>query len=134
MKRTMLKSKIHRATVTDADLEYVGSITLDPVLIEAAELMVYELVHVYNITNGERFSTYVIEGERGAGEVVLNGAAAHRVSAGDLVILCSYAEYDSEELKTHEPQVIFVDGENRIVDKATAIKAGQGPLPLPAAV
>lgn len=134
MRRTMLKSKIHRATVTDADLEYVGSMTLDPELIEAADLLVHELVHIYNITNGERFSTYVIEGERGAGEVVLNGAAAHKASAGDLVIICSYADYEEAELARHEPSVLFVDAHNRIVDKATAVRAGQGPLPVPVAV
>lgn len=134
MRRTLLKSKIHRATVTDADLEYVGSMTLDPDLIESADLVVHELVHIYNITNGERFSTYVIEGQSGAGEVVLNGAAAHKASAGDLVIICSYADYEAEELATHEPTVIFVDEKNRIVSRDTAVRAGQGPLPVPVAV
>ncbi|MEO1088730.1 MAG: aspartate 1-decarboxylase, partial [Acidobacteriota bacterium] len=88
MRRTLLKSKIHRATVTDADVHYVGSITLDPNLMEAADLVVHEKVDIYNVTNGERFATYAIEGEPGEGEVILNGAAAHRVSAGDLVIIC----------------------------------------------
>lgn len=130
----MLKSKIHRATVTDADLEYVGSMTLDPNLIEAAGLLVHEKVEIYNITGGERLATYVIEGQRGAGEVVLNGAAAHKASAGDLVIICSYAEYEADELADHEPTVVFVDARNRVVDKDTAVRAGQGPLPVPATV
>ncbi|MCG8458391.1 MAG: aspartate 1-decarboxylase [Holophagales bacterium] len=131
MRRTLLKSKIHRATVTDADLEYVGSITLDPVLMEAADLLVHEKVEIYNVNNGERFSTYAIEGKRGEGEVVLNGAAAHKVSKGDLVILCSYAELDESELEGHRPSVVFVDADNRIVDQATAVIAHRQPLPVP---
>ena len=134
MRRTLLKSKIHRATVTDADLHYVGSITLDPHLMEAAELMVHEVVHIYNVTNGERFSTYAIEGEPGAGEVILNGAAAHRASAGDLVIICCYADFDAEEAKAHRPDVVFVDAANRIVDKSDAVIASREPLPMPRAV
>ena len=134
MRRTLLKSKIHRATVTDADLEYVGSITLDPLLMEATDLVVHEKIEIYNVTNGERFSTYVIEGQRGAGEVVLNGAAAHRVTQGDLVILCSYAELDEEELANHKPKVVFVDPENRIIEKSEAVVAHRRPLPVPQAV
>ena len=132
MRRTLLKSKIHRATVTDADLHYVGSITLDPLLIEAADLVIHEKVEIYNITNGERLATYVIEGERGAGEVVLNGAAAHKVDRGDLVIICSYAEYDAEELADHKPTVIFVDEKNRVLETHDAVTPRVDPLPIAA--
>lgn len=118
MRRTLLKSKIHRATVTEADLEYVGSITIDPLLLEAADVLVHERVEIYNITNGERFATYAIPGERGAGEICINGAAAHKARPGDLVIIASYAEYDGEELAGHEPKLVFVDEGNRQVDPA----------------
>lgn len=117
MRRTLLKSKIHRATVTGADLHYHGSVTVDPVLLEAADIAVHEKVEIYDITNGERFATYAIPGEPGAGDLQLNGAAAHKVSVGDLVILCSYAEYDEEELPGHTPRLLFVDERNRIVEK-----------------
>lgn len=113
MRRTMLKSKIHRAKVTEADLEYVGSITIDPVLMEAADLLDHERVEIYNITNGERFATYAIPGERGAGEICINGAAAHLARAGDLVIIASYADYDEAELGSHQPRLVFVDRRNR---------------------
>lgn len=118
MRRTLLKSKIHRATVTEADLDYVGSITIDPVLMEAADLVDHERVEIYNITNGERFATYAIPGERGRGEICINGAAAHLARAGDLVIVASYAEYDEEELASHEPRVVFVTRRNRIAKPA----------------
>lgn len=113
MRRTMLKSKIHRATVTDADLHYQGSVTVDPLLMEAADLLEHERVEIYNITNGERFATYVIPGVAGAGEVVINGAAAHKARRGDLVILCSYAEYDEVEAREHRPRLIYVDEANQ---------------------
>jgi len=112
--RTMLKSKIHRAHVTGADLDYEGSITLDPILIEAADLLPFELVHVLDITNGARLETYVIEGERGKGEVVINGAAAHLVHKGDLVIVLAYASVSEEEAPRFLPKLIYVDEENRI--------------------
>ena len=114
MQRTLLKSKIHRATVTDADLAYEGSITLDPVLMEAADLLVNERVEVYNVTNGNRLATYAIPGTPGQGEVILNGAAAHLFSPGDLAIICSYATYDADELAGHQPKLVFVDADNRI--------------------
>lgn len=117
MRRTLMKSKIHRATVTGADLAYEGSITLDPVLMAAADLLPNERVEIYDVTNGERFATYAIEGDPGAGEVVLNGAAAHKVTPGDLVILCSYAEMEDEEARAWEPRVVFVDADNRIVER-----------------
>ena len=114
MKRTMCKSKIHRATVTDSHLDYEGSITVDPVLLEAADILPYELVHVVNVNNGARFETYAIEGERGSGEVVVNGAAARLVQPRDKVIIISYAVYEAEELETFEPKLVFVDEQNRI--------------------
>jgi aspartate 1-decarboxylase len=114
MLRTMCKSKIHRATVTGADLNYVGSITIDPVLMEAADLLEYEQVSVVNVNNGARFETYVIPGVPGKGEICLNGAAARLVHPGDRVIVISYAQYDEEEMAGYRPQFIFVDEQNRI--------------------
>ncbi|HSK75045.1 MAG TPA: aspartate 1-decarboxylase [Thermoanaerobaculia bacterium] len=115
MKRTLLKSKIHRATVTDANLLYQGSVTIDPILMEAADLLEFERVEIYNCTNGERFATYAIPGTPGKGEIVINGAAAHKAGAGDVVILASYAEYETEELRGHKPSLVFVDEKNRIL-------------------
>ena len=115
MKRTLLKSKIHRATITGADLEYEGSITVDPVLLEAADLVAYERVEIYNCNNGARIATYVIEGQRGGGELVLNGAAARHAATGDTVILCSYADYEDDVARTHRPSLVYVDGENQIL-------------------
>jgi aspartate 1-decarboxylase len=115
MQRQMLKSKIHRATVTDCDLHYAGSITIDPVLMEAADLLPNELVHVLDIDNGERLETYVIEGTRGSGEIQMNGAAARLVHRGDRVIVVAYGMYSEDELAAHEPHVVHVDAENRIV-------------------
>ena len=115
MQRTLLKSKIHRATVTDANLQYRGSVTIDPLLMEEADLLEFERVEIYNVTNGERFATYVIEGTLGSGEVVINGAAAHKARRGDLVILASYAVYDEAEARAHRPRAVFVDERNRAV-------------------
>ena len=114
MLRMMCKSKIHRATVTGADLNYMGSITIDPELMEAADLLEYEQVHVVNINNGARFETYVISGERGEGEICLNGAAARLAQPGDRVIVISYAQYSEAELAEHRPVFIFVDEHNRL--------------------
>lgn len=111
----MLKSKIHRATVTGCDLHYVGSITLDTELMESADLLPGELVHVLDVDNGNRFETYVIEGPPGSGEVCLNGAAARLVHQGDRVIVVSYGVYDEHELASHEPRVVHVDERNAIV-------------------
>jgi len=116
MHRTMLKSKIHRATVTDCDLHYVGSITVDPDLLEAADILEFEQVAVVDVDNGARFETYTISGERGSGEVKVNGAAARLVHRGDTVILISYATYDRTELALYEPRVVHVDSENAILD------------------
>jgi aspartate 1-decarboxylase len=114
MYRTMCKSKIHRATVTGADLNYVGSITIDPVLMEAADLLEFEQVAVVNVNNGARFETYVIPGEPGQGEICLNGAAARLAHPGDKVIVISYAQYNEAEMETYRPVFIFVDEQNRI--------------------
>jgi aspartate 1-decarboxylase len=114
--RTMLKSKIHRATVTDADLNYVGSITIDPELLEAADILEHEQVAVVDVSNGARFETYTIAGERGSGEMKVNGAAARLVHAGDTIIVISYAQYTREEMERYEPRVVHVDAGNRIID------------------
>lgn len=113
--RTMMKSKIHRATVTDANLNYVGSITVDADLLEAADIRPYEQVAVVNINNGERFETYTIEGPAGGGDMCLNGAAARLAQPGDLIIVISYAQYDEAELDGFEPTVVHVDRDNRPV-------------------
>ncbi len=115
MLRTMLKSKIHRATVTDCDLHYVGSITIDRLLLEAADILPHEQVAVVDIDNGARFETYTIAGERGSGEITLNGAAARLVARGDKIIVISYAAYGREELELHVPRVVHVDAHNRII-------------------
>ena len=115
MQRQMLKSKIHRATVTDSNLHYVGSVTIDAALMEEADLLPGEHVHVLDVDNGARFETYVIEGERGAGEMCLNGAAARLVHTGDRVIVVSYGMYSEEELEHHAPRVVHVDERNAIV-------------------
>lgn len=115
MRRTMCKSKIHRATVIDANLDYEGSITLDPVLMEAADLLPFEQVQVVDIDNGARFETYAIVGTPGSGDVTLNGAAARLVQPGDKVIVISYASYDEDELEGYQPTLVFVDADNRIV-------------------
>ncbi len=115
MRRIMFKSKIHRATVTGADLNYEGSITIDSELLKLADIYPYEKVDIYNVTNGERFSTYVIPGEPGSGEVCLNGAAARKVQKGDVVIIVSYCELTEEEIKEFSPTVVLVDEENRPV-------------------
>ncbi|CAM4321569.1 aspartate 1-decarboxylase [Saccharibacillus endophyticus] len=118
MYRTMMKSKIHRATVTEANLNYVGSITIDEDLMEAADLLENEKVQIVDNNNGERLETYVIPGERGSGVICLNGAAARRVQPGDTVIIISYASMSNEEALTHEPTVVFVDAGNRAVETA----------------
>jgi aspartate 1-decarboxylase len=128
----MMKSKIHRATVTDSNLHYIGSITVDRDLMDQADLLEYEQVAVVDIDNGARLETYVIEGERGSGSICLNGAAARLVSPGDRVIIISYAEYEDAELEGYEPTVVHVDSSNRPVDALTAelIAAEQrGPAP-----
>ncbi|HWJ81986.1 MAG TPA: aspartate 1-decarboxylase [Nocardioides sp.] len=115
MLRTMFKSKIHRATVTQADLNYVGSVTIDADLLDAADLLPGELVHIVDITNGARLETYTIAGERGSGVIGINGAAARLVHPGDLVILIGYGQMTTEEAKAFEPHVVFVDADNKIM-------------------
>jgi len=112
----MLYSKIHRATVTDANLNYVGSITIDEELLEKANLKVGQKVEILNINNGERFTTYTIRGERGKREMCLNGAAARKVQVGDKIIVVAYANYSEEELKAYKPTVVIVDDDNNIID------------------
>ncbi len=123
----MLKSKIHRATVTDADLHYVGSITIDPELLEAADIRPHEQVAVVDVDNGARFETYTIAGEPGSGAVKVNGAAARLVHTGDTVIVISYAHYDREDLESYAPRVVHVDRANRIIsiDERVSLLVGQ---------
>lgn len=116
MHRTMLKSKIHRATVTECDLHYVGSITIDPELLEAADIHEFEQVAVVDVDNGARFETYTIAGERGSGDMKVNGAAARLVHRGDTIIVISYAAYDPDELENYSPRVVHVGARNEILD------------------
>ncbi|MCA9105430.1 MAG: aspartate 1-decarboxylase [Planctomycetales bacterium] len=113
MRRTLLKSKLHRATVTAADLHYDGSVTIDRDLMDAVDLVAFEQVDVYDITNGARLTTYAIEGERGSGEIRINGAAAHLVKPGDLVIIAAYGQLDESELEGFEPKIVLLDHHNR---------------------
>lgn len=115
--RTMLKSKIHRATVTDGNIDYEGSITIDKALMEEADMLPYEQVQVLNINNGARFSTYVIEGKAGSGEICLNGAAARLAVKGDLVIILTYTDVPEEEARNHKPKIVQVNENNEIVKK-----------------
>jgi aspartate 1-decarboxylase len=119
MIRTMLKSKIHRATVTQADLHYVGSVTVDSELMAAADLLPGEKVAIVDVTNGARLETYVIEGAPGSGVIGINGAAAHLVHPGDLVIMIAYAQMDDAEARTYQPRVVHVDADNKIIDLGT---------------
>lgn len=111
---TMLKCKLHRANVTECDLHYEGSISIDPKLIAAAGLLINERVEIYNIDNGERFATYVIEGAKGSGVIGLNGAAARKACVGDKLIICAYAQMSEEEAKTHTPKIVILGKNNRI--------------------
>lgn len=120
MMRTMFKSKIHRATVTEANLNYVGSITIDSDLLKAADILEYEQVAVVNINNGERFETYTIAGPAGSGIICLNGAAARKAQPGDLVIIITYAQMNEAELANHRPTVVQVDASNRIIQPVGA--------------
>ena len=132
MRRRMMKSKIHRATVTDANLHYVGSVTVDEDLLEAADILEFEQVAIVDVDNGARLETYTIAGPRGSGVVCLNGAAARLVSPGDKIIMISYADYDREELEHYEPVVVHVDTENRQIDEVTAellAEQTRGPAP-----
>lgn len=114
MNRTLLKSKIHRATITEANIHYEGSMTIDQDLMEAADIVPFEQIQVYNIANGERFATYALEGPRGSGVICLNGAAARKGVVGDLVIIATYAVFEEKELKAFKPKVVQVDAQNHL--------------------
>lgn len=121
MRRMMMKSKIHRARVTHSELDYEGSIAIDSRLLQAADIREYERVEVYNVTNGERFNTYAILAEPGSNIVSINGAAAHKASPGDIIIVCTYAEFEEKELATFKPRLVYVDAQNRITRTSNAI-------------
>src|SRR5450830_1799026 len=114
MQRIMLRAKIHRATVTECDLNYEGSCGIDEDLLEAADIREFEKIEIYNVNNGERFSTYAIRGKRGTGEISLNGAAARRAHLGDLLIICTYAPMSEPEIAAYRPKIVFVDQKNQI--------------------
>jgi aspartate 1-decarboxylase len=121
MQRTMLKAKLHRARVTHAELDYEGSMAIDEGLLEAAGIMEFEQIHVYNIANGERFVTYAIPAQRGSGIVSVNGAAAHKASPGDRVIICIYAAMSQQEAAAHKPALVYLDEDNRITHRRNHI-------------
>ncbi len=121
MQRTMLKSKLHRATVTHSELHYEGSCAIDEALLDAANIHEYEQIQIYNITNGERFTTYAIRAARDSGLISVNGAAAHKANPGDLVIIATYATYNEIELARYAPELVYVDADNRIMDTRQAI-------------
>ncbi len=117
MQRFMLKSKIHRVRVTDANLDYEGSITIDSALLDASNISPYEKVEIYNVSNGERFSTYAIRGEKGSGEICINGAAARKASRGDIIIIATYVVVEDAETRDWKPKCVYVDDKNRPVNK-----------------
>ncbi len=114
MLRTLLKAKLHRVTVTQSELGYEGSCAIDENLLEAADIVEYQQIDIYNVNNGERFTTYAIRGQRGSGMISVNGAAARKAQVGDILIIATYAQYTEEELRTFEPRLIYVDAHNRI--------------------
>lgn len=121
MQRTMLLSKLHRVTVTHAELHYEGSCAIDDDLLDAADIREYQAVDIYNVTNGERFSTYAIRAERGSGVISVNGAAARKAAVGDIIIIAAFAQYNELELQRYEPKLVYVDGRNRIVNRRAHI-------------
>lgn len=121
MQRTMLQAKIHRVTTTHAELNYEGSCAIDQNLLDASDIREYQAIDIYNVTNGERFSTYAISAERGSGVISVNGAAARRAAVGDILIIACYSAYSELELQKYEPKLVYVDGRNRIVRKGNAI-------------
>jgi aspartate 1-decarboxylase len=129
MRRRLFKSKIHRATVTQADLDYEGSVSIDVSLMAAADILPYEEVHVWNVTNGNRLVTYALEAPAGSGVICINGAAAHLCRPGDKVILTTFAELEATAVETHRPTVVLVDGDNRITDPAATEIPGPGRRP-----
>jgi aspartate 1-decarboxylase len=122
MLRVMMKSKIHRASITQAELHYEGSLTISAELMRAADILPYEMVHVYNVSNGNRFETYAIEGEENSGVICLNGAAARKGAVGDLIIITTYATYEAAELEQHHPKVVMVDRHNCLKNTCAAEK------------
>jgi aspartate 1-decarboxylase len=123
MQRTMLKSKLHRVHVTHSELDYEGSCAIDDVLLEAANIQEYEQISIYNVTNGERFSTYAIRAERHSGVISINGAAAHKAHPKDIIIIASYAHYNAQDLQQYAPQLVYVDSNNRIQTQRNHIPA-----------
>ena len=121
MQRTMLKSKLHRVNVTHSELHYEGSCAVDEALLVAADIREYEQIHIYNVTNGERFSTYAIRAARDSGIISVNGAAAHKAQPNDIIIIASYANYDEPELQTFQPKLVYVNDHNRIQSQRNAI-------------
>ena len=121
MQRTMLKSKLHRVNVTHSELHYEGSCAVDEVLLDAADIREYEQIHIYNVTNGERFSTYAIRAARDSGVISVNGAAAHKAQPNDIIIIASYANYNESELQTFQPKLVYVNDHNRIQSQRNAI-------------
>ena len=121
MQRTMLKSKLHRVNVTHSELHYEGSCAIDEVLLDAADIREYEQIHIYNVTNGERFSTYAIRAARDSGVISVNGAAAHKAQPNDIIIIASYANYNESELQTFQPKLVYVNDHNRIQSQRNAI-------------
>ena len=121
MQRTMLKSKLHRVTVTNSELGYEGSCAIDENLLEAADIREYQQIEIWNVDNGERFTTYAIRAERGSGVISVNGAAARKAAPGDILIIATFAAYDEAELKTHKPDLVYVDAGNRIKQQRRSI-------------
>jgi aspartate 1-decarboxylase len=121
MQRTMLKSKLHRVRVTHSELDYEGSCAIDETLLEAADIREYQQIEIYNVTNGERFTTYAIRAQRNSGTISVNGAAAHKAAPGDIIIIASYAVYNELELQKFHPQLVYVDEQNRIVSMRNEI-------------
>jgi aspartate 1-decarboxylase len=121
MRRIMMKSKLHRVHVTHSELDYEGSVAIDERLLEAAAIREYERIEVYNLRNGERFSTYAIRAEAGSGTISVNGAAAHKANPGDMLIICTYGEFEDKELGSFKPRLVYVDDQNRITHTRNAI-------------
>ena len=121
MNRSMLKSKLHRATVTQADIDYEGSVTLDTILMEAADILPFEEVHVWNVTRGTRLRTYAMEGERGSGTVCINGAAAHLAKPGDIVIIATFTQLDDESARRHRPRIVLM-GPDNVIARTNAVE------------
>jgi aspartate 1-decarboxylase len=131
MQRIMFRSKIHRATVTQADLHYEGSVTLDEALMEAADILEFEAVHLWNVTRGSRVTTYALRGERGSGTVCVNGAAAHLNQPGDVIIIAAFGEMSEEEARSHRPKIVRVDAQNRVIGTEKELPGPSRPLASP---